>query len=39
MRFPLAYRESILTVVCDDGLRDAAFDGLFIIDYPLSCIT
>ena len=28
MRFPLAYRESILTVVCDDGLRDAAFDAL-----------
>ena len=28
MRFELSYRESILTVVCDDGLRDAAFDAL-----------
>ena len=28
MRFPLSYRESILTVVCDDGLRDEAFDAL-----------
>ena len=28
MRFPLSYKESILTVVCDDGLRDEAFDAL-----------
>ena len=28
MRFGLRYRESILTVVCDDGLRDAAFDAM-----------
>ena len=28
MRHRLAYRETILTIVCDDGLEDAAFDAV-----------
>lgn len=35
MRFNLSYRESILTVVCDDGLRDAAFDALMEARYSI----
>ena len=35
MRFPLSYKESILTVVCDDGLRDAAFDALIEARYSV----
>ncbi len=29
MRARFQYRETIVTVICDDGLRDIAFDGLF----------
>ena len=35
MRFGLSYRESILTVVCDDGLRDAAFDAMMEARYSV----
>ena len=35
MRFSLSYRESILTVVCDDGLRDAAFDAMMEARYSV----
>ena len=35
MRFGLRYRESILTVVCDDGLRDAAFDAMMEARYSV----
>ena len=35
MRFSLIYRESILTVVCDDGLRDAAFDAMMEARYSV----
>ena len=35
MRFGLSYRESILTVVCDDGLRDAAFDAMLEARYSV----
>ena len=35
MRFNLSYRESILTVVCDDGLRDAAFDAMMEARYSV----
>ena len=35
MRFDLSYRESILRVVCDDGLRDAAFDAMMEARYSV----
>lgn len=35
MRFDLFYRESILRVVCDDGLRDAAFDAMMEARYSV----
>ena len=35
MRFGLRYRESILTVVCDDGLRNAAFDAMMEARYSV----
>ena len=35
MRFELSYRESILRIVCDDGLRDVAFDAMMEARYAV----
>lgn len=35
MRFGLSYRESVLTVLCDDGLRGVAFDAMMEARYEI----